>query len=272
MTDLHLRRLIAAESFLKTNSYVDAPFLLKGSMVTRQFFPHPSMRHVQDLDWVYLHPIDDAGKANTTFSNWVIKITEIHSDEKVWFRNFKENNFWRMIDYAMDDDFPTTNTDLYCIVDEEGFEIGLDISFNLELDFPPEKLLYKPVVGQAFALERVCPYCLQVSWKLHQLLVRPRQKDIFDLIHLLRHERFNQSELEKILYALKKECKRDGIEIEKLLAYIEEAQSLQTFLRAEDYKYFTSKEFFPYQNQAALLKEFQQELIRCGFTRQLIET
>lgn len=293
--DYKTKLLIAIEGFLRNASYVDAPFMVKGSIITRQFFPKPRIRHVQDLDWVYLEKIDEIGSAGSIFSDWVIEVTENNRNDRVWFRSFKDNNFWRMIDYAMDDDFPTTNTDLYCIINDKEVvdPLGLDISFNLDIDFPPEEIIYKPLLGNPFKLEKVCPYCLQVSWKLHQLLVRPRLKDIFDLIYLLRHERFGSSELEKILYALKKECKRDGIMIGNLLIYIdgraikekekgEEQNIMKKYiwrsnkldnlntLSEHDYKSFTDKEYFPYGTYSNILTEFQRELIKCGFSEKIL--
>lgn len=289
--------LIAIEGFLRNTTNIDAPFMAKGSIVTRQFFPKLTMRHVQDLDWVYLEKIDEVVLAGNIFSDWLIKVTESKEDERVWFRSFRDNNFWRMVDYAMDDDFPTTNTDLYCIINDkvEVDCLGLDISFNLDIDFPPEEMIYKPYHGAPFKLKNVCPYCLQVSWKLHQLLARPRLKDIFDLIYLLKHERFGIDEQEKIIYALKKECKRDGIEVGKLVQYIDgeaisdqenkqivlknnllrntfynKGNSNSNILSEIDYKNFTDKMHFPYEKYSSILKEFQLQLINCGFTESIV--
>ena len=147
--DYKTKTLIAIEGLLRNASFIDAPFMAKGSIITRQFFPEISMRHVQDLDWVYLEKIDDMALAGNIFSNWLIEVTERNEDPRVWFRSFRDNNFWRMIDYAMDDDFPTTNTDLYCIIDDKEVvdPLGLDISFNLDIDFPPEEIIYHPSYG-----------------------------------------------------------------------------------------------------------------------------
>lgn len=277
--DYNTKTLVAIEGFLRNTSYIDAPFMAKGSIITRQFFPNPEMRFVRDLDWVCLKHIEDIGKSGVFFSNWLINVTENNCDEKVWFRSFRDNNFWRRIDYAMDDDFPTTNTDLYCIINDngvnEGFDdLNLDISFNLEIDFRPEKLFYQPLFGKPFKLEKICPYCLQVSWKLHQLLVRPRLKDVFDLIFLLRHERFCESELEKILYALKKECKRDGVNVEELVDYMTPKSILMNVevLSERDYTHFTSKEYFSYKRYSEILLVFRQQLINCGFTEKNISS
>lgn len=287
--------LLAIEGFLRNTSYVEAPFMIKGSILTRQFFPPSVDRLVQDMDLVYLEKMEDVGTAEDIFSSWLIEVTTTNQDSKVWFRSFEENRFWRSIDYAMSDDFPTTNTDLYCKL-EDGTVIDpleLDISFNLDIDFPPDKMLYKPLFGSSFILDKVCPYALQVSWKLHQLLVRPRLKDIFDLIYLLQSEQLDEGELEKILFALKKECKRDGISAAGLLPYINgtfarEKEQLKirkpTFvetllkgnkkpfnpniLTEEDYKHFTTS--FPFTTHSELLRALQDRLVKGGFTEQLI--
>lgn len=297
MMDHTTNILIAVEGFLRNVSFVEGPFMVKGSILTRQFFPPSVTRLVQDIDFVCLDSIDDVGSAEDIFSTWLIKVTEANQDDKVWFRSFQENRFWRSIDYAMHDDFPTTCTDLHCQL-EDGTVIDpldLDISFNLDIDFPPEEILYEPLFGKPFVLKKVCPYALQVSWKLHQLLVRPRLKDVFDLIYLLQHERFDAEELEKILFALKKECQRDQLSAGLLLPYIngqavreKENQPLQKpsyfdrilrgnkqpfdpdVLVERDYKYFTTLASFPFTHHSELLKALQQQLINCGFTKRLI--
>ena len=138
-------------------------------------------------------------------------------------------------------------------------------------------------------MKNSCPFSLQVSWKLHQLLVRPRLKDVFDLIFLLKHDRFNSSEREKILYALKKECKRDGFPVTGLLYYLDgrsvkekKKDSIKKYLvRANhdenldiiydhDYKHFTNKEHFPFKKYSDILGEFQEQLLRCGFSEKNI--
>lgn len=289
--------LLAVEGFLRNMSSVEAPFMVKGSILTRQFFPPSVVRLVQDMDLVYLENIEDEGMAEDIFSTWLIQVTTNNQDTKVWFRSFEENRFWRSIDYAMNDDFPTTNTDLYCKL-EDGTVIDpfdLDISFNLDIDFPPEEMLYKPLFGPPFILKKVCPYALQVSWKLHQLLVRPRLKDIFDLIYLLQQEHFKEGELEKIVFALKKECKRDGISAGQLLPYINgklarEKEELkvrkptyvETLLKGNkepfnpnilietDYKYFTTSASFPFTKHSELLRALQERLVAVGFKEQLL--
>ncbi len=201
---------LAIESFLRRASEIEAPFMVKGSIITRQYLTDPSIRYAADLDWVYLETIDDPSRAGKIFSNWAIKVTELLLFDGVGFRSFRENNFWRMIDYAMADDFPTVNTDLLCFVDGTRFEdMCMDISFNLDLDYPPVPLLYQPLQGEPFELPYTCPLSLQVSWKLHQTIVRPRLKDLIDLIYLLQHEDFDATTFAQSVQALKAECAAD---------------------------------------------------------------
>ena len=215
------KQLIAFEGFLRRAAEIDAPFMLKGSLLTRQYFDIPTKRIAQDLDFVYLEFLDESEIAKSIFSNWATNVTETTLFDDLTFDSFQKNAFWRSIDYAMSEDFPTVNTDLICHLAGEEIDIDLDISFNLDIDFSPEPLMYRHLIGDAFLLKYTCPYALQVSWKLHQTIVRPRLKDIFDLILLLKHEKFNATERLKILSALKKECDRDEIKIDLLFPYLE---------------------------------------------------
>lgn len=209
--------MIAYEGFIRRASEVNFPFMLKGSYVTRQYFANPTDRLPNDLDWVYLHTLTNVEDARKTFDEWVIQVTETYEKDGIRFQSFKENAFWRMIDYAMADDFPTINTDLKCWVDEEEFDwFALDISFNLEVEAPPIPLLYQPLRGEPFTIPQTVPLSLQVAWKLHQTLVRPRFKDIFDLTHLLQHPDFNAKALEQTLKALTNECKADNVDVHSI--------------------------------------------------------
>ena len=177
-------QLESIEGFLRRASLVDLPFMVKGSIITRQYLPYPDMRQVADLDWVYLKYLDQDADAGAIFSDWATQVTEAVIFDHIEFQSFRKNDFWRRIDYAMHDDFPTVNTDLTCWVDGKLNDwLGLDISYNLDIDFPPVELMYQPVKGKPFLLKYTCPLSLQVSWKLRQLLGRPRLNDVFDLIH-----------------------------------------------------------------------------------------
>lgn len=214
------REMIAYEAFIRRASMINSPFMLKGSYVTRQYFQYPADRIPADLDWVYMHKISSHIVANELFSDWVTAITELDLDDGVTFRSFRENDFWRMIDYAMADDFPTVNTDLKCWVDETVVDLHVDISFNLDIEQPPVSLEYRPVRGEGFIIPNTVPLSLQVSWKIHQTLVRPRFKDLYDLTHLVNHSAFDQQELEKSFQALLNECKTDNVDLSKLRSFL----------------------------------------------------
>jgi len=211
------RQALVYEAFIRRAAQLDQPFMLKGSYVTRQYFEHPTDRTPGDLDWVYLEPIADVAEARALFDKWVTQITELSQPDGVVFRSFRENAFWRSIDYAMGDDFPTVSTDVECWINGEHFEgLWLDISFNLPIDLPSQLLEYQPLEGDAFLIAHTTPLALQVAWKLHQTLVRPRFKDLFDLLHLLRHPDFTPIAQQQTLQALRKECRADGTNFARL--------------------------------------------------------
>jgi hypothetical protein len=165
------------------------------------------------LDWNYLGILSNVEDAERTFNAWATAVTETHLADGVQFRSFRENAFWRMIDYAMADDFPTVNTDLKCWLDGVEFEFTMDVSFNLDVEVPAIALIYKPLRGDYFVVPNTVPLALQVSWKMHQTLVRPRFKDLFDLIHLLQHPDFNAQTLNDALQALVNECSVDKVDL-----------------------------------------------------------
>jgi hypothetical protein len=208
--------MLANEAFIRRAAQVGMPFMLKGSYVTRQYFLNPKRRRPADLDWVYLMAIDDVETASNVFNEWAIRVSEVELDDGVKFVSFKEDAFWRRIDYAMEDDFPTVNTDLTCYIDGERVDMGVDISFNRELEQPPVPMMYKPVMGEPFEVQLTVPLCLQVSWKIHQTLVRPRFKDLFDLIHLVQHPQFDSDTLLMSYNALLNECYSDKVDLIKL--------------------------------------------------------
>ncbi len=196
-------RIAVEEGFLRRAALVGGPFVLKGSYATRQFI-HDGWRRIPgDLDWVGTGELNEA-----ELNHWIMAVTETGLDDGIHFRSFKENAFWRMIDYAMDDDFPTVNTDILAWVGESQYEISsMDVSFGLKLVPAPHQLEYRPQFGDPFTVPMVCPLELQLAWKLHQCLVRPRFKDIFDLILLLRG---NAVDSAAVWQALQEECRHDG--------------------------------------------------------------
>jgi len=203
--------MLAYEAFIRRAAELDLPFMLKGSYVTRQYFQDPGDRIPNDLDWVYLPALTDPQETVLRLDDWMKKVTEMFANDGVRFRSFTENAFWRMIDYAMAGDFPTTSTDLKCWIGEDIIEpCRIDVSFNLDVEVPAVPLLYRPLRGNAFMIPKTVPLALQVSWKLHQTLVRPRFKDLFDLIHLVQNPAFTRDVLAQTWQALVNECRVDG--------------------------------------------------------------
>ena len=218
MEDLSYEQLmmIAHEGLIRRAAEIDLPLMLKGSYVTRQYFPNPANRTPADLDWVYLNPINDVETATTVFNDCMFRITELELNDGISFKSFRQNQFWRRIDYAMADDFPTVNTDLECWINGKKVEFGLDISFNLKMDETPIPLKYYPILGKPFIVPYSVPLSLQVSWKIHQTIVRPRFKDLFDLIYLVQHPDFDRETLLATKKELINECIADNLDLHLL--------------------------------------------------------
>lgn len=284
----------AYEGFIRRASIINAPFMLKGSYVSRQYFKTPNDRIPGDIDWVYLEKIDEHTTASLIFDDWATAVTELELNDDVKFRSFKENRFWRRIDYAMHDDFPTVNSDLKCWVNDIEINFSLDVSFNLVVEQPPVPLVYRPLNGEPFVVPRTVPLSLQVSWKIHQTLVRPRFKDLFDLMHLVQHPSFDNITLENTLKALINECYLDEIDLNKIRLFMnyeiegffpngsiyENWDYWRNDIKVDlwyrkDYRYeqanmITNESKLPI-NLSIFLKEFESTLKKAGFNSELMK-
>lgn len=220
ITDRNYLHLLAFEGYLRRTKDKQEKFLLKGSLLTRQYLKDIIVRDALDLDFLYGEFIDDDTEARLIFTEWVTKVTETEIDDDVEYQSFKKNEFWRGIDYAMNDDFPTTNTDLSCKAKEHQIPvIGLDISWNLPLDEEPIPLLYKPIEGENFTIPYTVPLPTQIAWKLHQSIVRPRSKDLLDIILLLKSNELNEKQIEVVSKVYINECVKDNINPLRLSHY-----------------------------------------------------
>ena len=220
ITDKNYLNLLAFEGFLRRSVDLEEKFILKGSLLIRQYFKDRSIREAIDLDYLYGDFIDNDKDVESIFTNWVTKVTEATVKDGVGYRSFKENEFWRSIDYAMNDDFPTTNTDLSCTVND--FEIPvveLDISWNLLLQEPPIPILYEPVEGDAFVVPFSVPLPTQIAWKLHQSIVRPRAKDLIDIILILESNNLTKEQIGTVAQVFVSECSKDKIDPLRLNYY-----------------------------------------------------
>lgn len=220
ITDRNYLNLLAFEGFLRRSVDQEDKFILKGSILTRQYLKDKAYRNVGDLDYIYGEALSDDKDAEAVFSHWVTKVTEAVVEDNIVYKSFKENEFWRGIDYAMNDDFPTTNTDLSCLIDgRETLEFGLDISWNLPLEEQAIPLKYKAINGDEFIVPYTVPLATQIAWKLHQSIVRPRAKDFLDIVLLLESNKLTKEQVEMIVHVYTKECLKDNIDPSRILYY-----------------------------------------------------
>lgn len=229
---------LATESFLRRAAQVEAPFMLKGSHVTRQYFTDPQLRYAGDLDWVYLLPLEGVDMVKTTFQNWMLEVCRQPANDGIYLSCGWEGLPWRELDYAMADDFPTISSLVEFEVNgvDEGAFVSIDFSFNLPVEVPPVPLRFRPHQGVPYELPLTAPLALQVSWKLHQSLVRLRLKDIFDLMHLLQHPQFTPEVAAQSWQALVNECDKDKVDIMRL-RYVLEGRLEKLVNREEGFPY-----------------------------------
>lgn len=207
--------LKAQEAFIRRAAQINSPFMLKGSYITRQYFDDINNRTPADLDWVYMDELNDDEAAAQVFNDWLIAVTELNLNDGVKYHKFDGDEYWQRIDYAMADDFPTLNIDLWYLVDSmvDYSRFSLDISFNLNIQHSPVPLMYKPAYGDPFFIPQTVPLFLQVAWKIHQTLVRPRFKDLFDLMYLTQHITFDKNNCMRVLID---ECNMSNVNLTKL--------------------------------------------------------
>ncbi len=292
LTKLHETAMLAFESFIRRASEINMPFMLKGSYVTRQYFPDDISRIPADLDWVFTDHVDEPQRAEYIFTKWVTQVTELKTDDGVEFRSFSEDAFWRSMDYAMADDFPTVNTDILCWVNGVKFEFDMDISFNLEIPGDTTPIQYKPLQGPSFLVPYTAPLHLQVAWKIHQTLVRPRMKDLFDLMYLVQHKGFNREVLHSAFDALLRECIADQVTVNQIEDFLNykldklfkattindawaywrhgdtEIEKTWYFARNDKAKYITNANRLPV-NLDVFLNQFREHMMTAGFTTEL---
>jgi len=214
--DDYLQYLVACEALLRRTSIVHLPFALKGSLLTRQYMPNEiSMtRHIKDLDFFYMKKIEEMHEAGKIFTDWMTKSTSLYIYDSIIFEEFKNRSAWDSINYAMDEDFPTVNTVIDYMIpsiwgENEYYAVDLDVSFNIPNDFEFAPLVYKPILGDEFFVPYTVPLYAQIAWKLHQTIIRPRYKDLYDLKFLISHSSYKREHAEKTLKVLADECRFD---------------------------------------------------------------
>lgn len=262
------------EALIRRSAQVNQPFMLKGSYVTRQYFDNPHDRMPVDVDFVCLTPLPDIATAHQVLTDWLTTVTRYQTDDGVYFVDFSENAFWRMIDYAMHDDFPTVQTDIECYLNGKKYELWVEVSFNLDIPFEPIPLLYKTPIDE-FVYPKTVSLALQIAWKIHQCLVRPRLKDIYDLTYLTKKVD-SPKIVEATLEALLQECQKDHISRETITNFfdykIEKIFNLSTlkatWKQQTHYSDWLDKWHFPLRpnDMDEFFAQFQHNMQQAGFT------
>lgn len=224
ITDRDYLILLAAEGFLRRAAQSSEKFILKGSLLTRQYLKNKNRRMARDLDFVYGEPIATSQDATKIFENWVNQILATDLNDGVSLERSKTeavDEYWEGIDYAMHEDFPTVNGYTYFVYKDSTKEyLSFDISWNLPLEEELVELKYVPLEGEPFIVPYSVPLVLQISWKLHQTIIRPRAKDIFDIIMLLEDNELTDKEIDKVVYHFIAECRKDQKSPERLFHFL----------------------------------------------------
>jgi len=261
--DDYTQYIVGCEALLRRISLVYyLPFALKGSMLTRQFMPNPMERKVDDLDFFYMEKISEMHEADNIFTNWMSRSTILDLDDGFEFRNYKEIAQWDSIYYAMEEDFPTVSTEVEytipSIYNDNNFQVEVDVSFNLDINFEFVPLTYKPIFGDEFVIPYTVPLFAQIAWKLHQTIIRPRYKDLYDLKFLITHPSYKRYDANETLMALANECSHDKSikEEQKSINFAENKERILKDIISKDFFWIDSKwQRIPEDNALQLIND-----------------
>ena len=88
ITDAYYLKLLGLEGFLRRLVDTKAPFILKGSLLTRQYISKKEERIPADLDFLYGKHLTDKKKPEKIFNQWITEITETELDDDIIFKSF----------------------------------------------------------------------------------------------------------------------------------------------------------------------------------------
>ncbi len=212
----------ANEYFIERSLYQKSNFLLKGSYLSRQFFRNPLMRNAIDLDWIYVGEELSKEEAGNVFGLWVDDIIKpTYPSIPLHFQNFDADHIWTMIDYAMSDDFPTLSTNLFGTMEGAEAPLWIEVSFNLPYFKKSSRLEYKTIDGRILKMNSYIPLGVQIAWKIHQCLVRPRFKDFVDIVELLHSPFFTENDFTSLFQMLFEECVNGDVPYDSLKLFFE---------------------------------------------------
>ncbi len=249
------KRLKAKEAFLRRAVTLDSPFIIKGSIITAQYFSGIK-RRVNDMDWVCTKPIKDVDEACSFFSQWVREVMRVEVNDGHSLSEYDgELLEWHEVDYAMSQQSPTLGVSIYTSFmdydEKETVQLDIQITFNLLVDFEPEPFHYFLESGDMVLLPKVPPLYLQVSWKVHQCLERARFKDFLDLIYLI--DSLKEEDLPKMFTALLDECIETAVPFKRI----------ELFLNGQYTLLFTQEVEFDELWRAWRFDEFSMQIFEC---------
>lgn len=243
------------------------PFVAKGSFLTKQYHQNPLKRlgNGGDIDLIYYKDIKLDKPEITDYDSYHEYIRQIEKllqpeitailykaeellQEKLhlfepsefikilnepdgYSRIFKDELNFYLVNYALDGDFTTVGL---CIGDY-GYEIDIDIAVDMPISFEPERILYKKLDENEVYLEKTTPLLYQMAWKTHQMICRPRIKDMDDILKFILYVDLDNEENFKLFFdEIINECKLSSDENqEKLCNNLMDLFSIDTYLYCE---------------------------------------
>ncbi len=218
------------------------PFIVKGSFLTKQYHKDPQARLKSggDIDLIYhgsngtipklcafdyesrTQFLQEAGKMLkhelldifykleeimtrrlelTERPGFILELEYIGFDD-IFERSYSIYPF--LVNYAADGDFATIGLE----ISDPYFFTEIDIAIDMPVHFQPETILYRTLTGKEVMLKNTTPLIYQTAWKIHQIIVRPRLKDLDDVIRFLPHIDFKDRHNFEIFFdEIISECK-----------------------------------------------------------------
>lgn len=231
----------AYEGLIRRAAVVNAPFMLKGSFVTRQFFPSIHNRTPRDLDWVYLEEVNSNEDAKNIFIAWISALCAVDLKDGNQY-TLHANSFWNLVDYAMEEDFPTAsiNIEHWDFKSQTQRNIDVEISYSLKMHMAPLPFTMRLTTGETLDFPLTPPLELQIAWKIHHCITEPRFKDFIDLSYLVSTPSFSPSMLKKTIDVVLKECRFNDVSPIKIE---------QFFLHDFEALFYNAEMFFDYWMQ-----------------------
>lgn len=281
------------DSFVKRMDYVNKPllnnysqFVIKGSLLTRQYIKDRTKRRVADLDILYVGPEKDPETVNVLFTHWLKSVVSVDLKDDIKIQ-LDQYHYWQRIDYAMDDDFPTTSSSLKANWHHHYISFDIDISWNLPSNFNMVPMDYITENDEVIELKESIPIPVQIAWKLHQTVIRPRMKDVYDIILLLENNTLSKQDLYLLYNVYKDECDHGAVNETDILVFADDkifrmndestAKDFETRVKENEVinKFGFDCDFkslikhssipLPYKNEKEILSEFSRLLRDSGF-------